>query len=65
MRDARHQAGILADAAGVKLGRLLQVERPDQPAMARRSGQGDLDLPIEPGTRTLRKAVEATYAIEP
>ena len=65
MRDARHQAGILADAAGVKVGRLLQVERPDQSAGAQPFVHGDLDMPVMAGTRTLSKAVEATYAIEP
>ena len=65
MRDARHQAGLLAGAAGVKVGRLLQVERPDQPAGAQPFARGDLDVPVASGTRTLSRAVEATYAIEP
>ncbi len=65
MRDARHRAGLLAEAAGVKVGRLLQVERPDQPASSQPVVRGDLDVPVASGTRTLGEAVEATYAIEP
>ena len=66
VRDARHQADILAKAAGVTLGRLLQIERPDQPGAARpfvRSLAAN-GMPIEPGTQTLSAEVEATYAIE-
>ncbi len=67
MRDARHQAEILADAAGVKLGALLQVERPDQVGAAVRPLTRSLAaaaMPVEPGTQTMSAEVEATYAIE-
>ena len=66
MRDARQQAELLAGAAGVKGGRLLQVERPDEINSARRVVRfATGGAPVEPGTRTLTREVEATYAIEP
>ena len=68
MLNARHQADILAEAASVRLGRLLQVERPDRPApvrpVVRTTMAGPSTMPVEPGTETLSAEVEATYAIE-
>ena len=66
MRDAHHQAEILAAAAGVKLGALLQVEPASPPSM--RPGSRILSAaaapPIEPGSQALSAEIEATYAIE-
>ncbi len=68
LRDARHQAETLAAAAGVKLGRLLSVDRPDhlvavRPVVrARNAGPATMD--VEPGTETLSAEVEASWAIE-
>ena len=68
MRNARHQAETLANAAGVKLGRLLRVERPDHPTavqpLLRQRTTGSATMSVEPGTETLSAEVEATYAIE-
>ena len=67
MRDARHQAETLADAAGVKLGALLQVERPDQNEPAGRPLTRSLAqtvAPMEPGMQTISAEVEATYTIQ-
>ena len=68
MRDARHQAETLAAAAGVKLGRLLSVERPDRqvsvrPQMRVRAA-GPATMDVEPGTETLSAEVEASWATE-
>ena len=68
LRDARQKAEILAQAGGVRLGRLLQVERPTtatavQP-MRRAAQVGAATMSVEPGTETLTEEVEATYAIE-
>ena len=68
LRNARQKAGVLAEAGGVRLGRLLQVERatnPGAPRPARRNTQvGASTMSVEPGTETLTEEVEATYAIE-
>ena len=68
MRDAKRQAGILADAAGVKLGRLLQVEPPDcangSPVNSRVMSMS-APMPVEAGQQTLRAEIEATYEIQP
>lgn len=68
VRDARHQAETLAAAAGVKLGRLLSVERADRqlavrPAVRIRNA-GPATMDVEPGTQTLSAEVEASWAIE-
>ena len=68
MRDARHQAEILAAAAGVKLGRLLSVEPPDRQVpvrpFVRTRSAGPATMDVEPGTQTLSAEVEASWAIE-
>ncbi len=68
LRDARHQAETLAAAAGVKLGRLLSVDRPDRqvsvrPQMRVRAA-GPATMDVEPGTETLSAEIEASWAIE-
>ena len=68
VRDARHQAETMAAAAGVKLGRLLLLQRPDREiavrpvVRARNAGPATMD--VEPGTQTLSAEVEATWAVE-
>lgn len=68
MRDARHNAEILAAAAGVKLGRLLSVQRPDRQVavrpVARLRNAGPATMEMEPGTETLSAEIEASWAIE-
>ena len=68
LRDARHQAEILATAAGVKLGRLLSVERPDRQVavrpFVRNRAAGPATMDVEPGTETLSAEIEASWAIE-
>lgn len=65
---AHRRAETIAMAAGVKLGRLLQVERPDRPAplrpLVRSFAAGAPTMPVEPGTQEVSAEVEATYAIE-
>ena len=68
LRDARRQAETLAAAAGVKLGRLLSVERPDRQVavrpVVRARNAGPATMDVEPGTQTLSAEVEASWAIE-
>ena len=67
MRDAHRKAQALADAAGVKLGPLLQAERPDQPNAQRplmRSAVAAPSMPFAAGAQTLSAEIEATYAID-
>lgn len=68
LRDARHQAETLAAAAGVKLGRLLSIERPDRVVavrpLVRARSAGPATMDVEPGTETLSAEVEASWAIE-
>ena len=68
LRDARHQAETLAVAAGVKLGRLLSVDRPDRSVavrpVVRARNAGPATMDVEPGTETLSAEVEASWAIE-
>jgi uncharacterized protein YggE len=68
VRAARRQAQLAADAAGVKLGRVLLIERPGEtarlpsPMMAMR--RVATPLPVEAGSRTLAVEMEVTWAIE-
>ena len=68
LHDARHQAETLAAAAGVKLGRLLSIERPDRAVsvrpVVRARNAGPATMDVEPGTETLSAQVEASWAIE-
>ena len=68
LRNARQKAAILAEAGGVKLGRLLQVEPSGRPSpigpVLRQAAAGASTMAVEPGTETLSDSVEATYAIE-
>jgi hypothetical protein len=74
VRDAKRQAEIVAQAAGVKLGRVLLIERPEAKdgvvvhpramplAMA---APGAASMPVEAGTETLRNEMQVTWAVEP
>ncbi len=68
VRDAQRKAGLATAALGVKLGRVLLVERPEAPA----GGTGPRvrrmaapAIPAEPGTRTLSREMEVTWSLEP
>ena len=70
-RDAQRKAGLTAAALGVKLGRVLLVERPEAPAggsrprVRRMAAQAAPAIPVEPGTRTLSREMEVTWSLEP
>jgi uncharacterized protein YggE len=71
VRNARRQAQLAADAAGVKLGRVLLIERPSadrptQPVMyAARMKTAAPAIPVEAGTSELETTMEVTWAIAP
>ena len=71
VRNARRQAQLAADAAGVKLGRVLLIEHPgiDRPAQpvlyAARMKTAAPAIPVEAGTSELEASMEVTWAIEP
>lgn len=60
--NARRRAESAAGAAGVRLGPMLQIERPDNIETAA-SGTLRMSMPVLP--RTYVAAVEVTFAIEP
>ena len=73
--DARRKAGILASAAGVKLGTLLQVDyslaepaletpRMAKAMLARNSVQESLDLDFQPDDIKAQDTVTLIWAIE-
>ncbi|WP_348645286.1 SIMPL domain-containing protein [Methylobacterium sp. BTF04] len=73
MKDARAQAGHLAEAAGVTLGRVITIQSPPQggaqpylaaaaPMRAKRSGA---PVPLVAGTIESAAEVAATFAIAP
>ncbi|WP_288588215.1 SIMPL domain-containing protein [uncultured Methylobacterium sp.] len=74
VRDARRQAETLAEAAGLRLGRLESLVSPPRQggampmqarAFAAKGMPGGLAVPVEPGTLTVEASVEATYAVAP
>jgi uncharacterized protein YggE len=72
VRDAKRQAEIVAGASGLKLGRILLIERPDEtgPAPFLRSNakvatMAAPAMPVEAGTETLHNEINVTWAIEP
>lgn len=73
VRDAKRQAEIAAGAAGIRLGRILLIERPDAAPgrpMARAYGSAmaaaaKMPVPAEPGTETLRNEISVTWAVAP
>ena len=71
--NARRQAEMVAQAAGVKLGRVLLIERPGagaRPApplfapMARMATAAPKAMPVEAGTQGLEAEMEVTWAID-
>ena len=71
--NARRQAQMVAQAAGVKLGRVLLIERPGlapRPApmlaspMARMATAAPKAMPVEAGTQGLGAEMEVTWAID-
>ncbi|HEU4369761.1 MAG TPA: SIMPL domain-containing protein [Methylomirabilota bacterium] len=65
MREAAARARQIADAAGVKLGRLLAVtESATRPPVARMS-LARAPGPVEPGQLDVTVSLDARYAIEP
>lgn len=70
VKDARHQAGIIAEAAGVRLVRVISIAgeggvRPmPQMMMAARAPKMD-SVPVEAGETQVRAGVTVVYEIEP
>jgi len=74
VRDAKRQAEIAAEAAGVKLGRVLLIEKPEaKDGVVVRSKAMPMamftpsaaSMPVEAGTQTLRNEMQVTWAVEP
>lgn len=64
IEDARRKAEIAARAAGVKLGRVLEIsEGYGYVAQASRSAMFDVATPIQPGTMEITASVTMTYEI--
>lgn len=70
IENARHRAGILAQAAGANLGSVLTITeevvggpRPPRPMVARSSMSAD-SVPIEAGSETLTVRVEVAFMLE-
>lgn len=69
VKDARHQAGIIAEASGVRLVRVISIAseggpRP-MPRMMMASAMKAEAVPIEAGESEIRAGVTITYEIEP
>ena len=68
--DARRRAGVLAEAAGVRLVRVLSVTdggggpRP-MPAMMERAQAMDMNVPVEAGEVAVRASVTVVWEIAP
>lgn len=71
VKDARRRAGIMAEAAGMRLGPLLRLsdapaERQPVPVMrAMGMAKGDAAAPIEAGELTVTANVSAIFAMQP
>lgn len=69
--NARAQAESAAEAAGVKLGRVLLIERPGQTEPAPMQMRAALKaaapaaMPVEAGSTTFTREMEVTWAIAP
>ncbi len=66
--DARHRAGIYAEAAGVKLGKPIRIEeqaggRPGPYPVARMAADSAYAVPVAPGEQTFSVTVTVSYAI--
>jgi uncharacterized protein len=74
MDDARNKAQQLADAAGVRLGRIISIQQGPDPgplrqlgptATAARMGPGALPpVPVEPGSLSIAERFTLTYEID-
>ncbi|MDO6967088.1 SIMPL domain-containing protein [Rhizobium alvei] len=71
MKDAKAKASVLAEAAGVKLGRVLEISetsgRPEPVPMVRMTmakEAADAAVPIASGENSYSVSVNATFAIE-
>jgi uncharacterized protein len=72
VEDAVRQAGQLADAAKVRLGKILEIVHPPRTEVRLADGQADLPIrrlravsvPIEAGTVQVSAEVEMTWAVE-
>ena len=74
VENAMHRAGLYAQGASMKLGRLLAINpepdrldegRADLSMKAMRAAPGAVPLPVEPGTRELTIRVAATWELVP
>ncbi|KMO38503.1 hypothetical protein VQ03_17290 [Methylobacterium tarhaniae] len=74
VRDARRQAETLAEAAGIRLGRLESLVSPPREgspapiqarAFAAKAAPVGVAVPVEAGTITIEAAVEASYQVAP
>ena len=64
IEDAQRKAVVAAQAAGVKLGRVLEIsEGYGYVAQASRSAMFDVATPIQPGTMEITASVTMTYEI--
>ena len=68
MADARARAATLAEAAGVGIGRILEISeqstRPLPVMMARAEVMMDSAVPVAGGENTYRVVVNMSFAIE-
>jgi hypothetical protein len=68
IKDAAARAKMYADALGLKLGRVLEIE-PEQQAPERgvmlraQAAEGGVGIPVEPGVQTLRANVTVTWEL--
>lgn len=68
--DARERAGLYAEAAGVKLGRVLQISDSASgapgpyPVAVRAEAMAAKAVPIAPGEQTIGASVTVVYAVE-
>jgi uncharacterized protein YggE len=69
VEDAKERAALYADAAGVKLGAILQIsesasELPGPRPMVARMAESAKSIPIETGESSISASVTVIYAIE-
>lgn len=70
VEDARHRAGVLAEAAGQKLGPLLTITEgggmaPPRPMMRAMAAEADSAMPVEAGSLQIGASVSLSYALLP
>lgn len=68
IKDAAARAKTYAEALGLKLGRVLEIEpEPDAPErgvmMRAKSAEGTTGIPVEPGVQTLSARVTVTWEL--